>query len=69
VLRETLAHLCLFAAVALTQLFAGSNPAGAQTAARGAAELKVSGAVSSPLTLTDSEVLVADTMDGAPLGD
>jgi len=56
VLRETPAHLCLLAAVALAQLFAGLDPAGAQTAARGAAELKVSGAVSSPLTLTVADL-------------
>ena len=55
-LRETPARLGLFAAVALAPLFAGSNPAGAQTAARGAAELIVSGAVSSPLTLTVADL-------------
>jgi DMSO/TMAO reductase YedYZ molybdopterin-dependent catalytic subunit len=40
----------------LAQLFAGANPPGAQTAARGAAELKVSGAVSSPRTLTAADL-------------
>ena len=40
----------------MAQLFAGSNPAGAQTAARGAAELKVSGGVSTPLTLTVADL-------------
>jgi DMSO/TMAO reductase YedYZ molybdopterin-dependent catalytic subunit len=52
VLGKSLAHWCLFAAVALAQLFAASGSARAQTAAPSAAELRVSGAVSTPLTLT-----------------
>jgi DMSO/TMAO reductase YedYZ molybdopterin-dependent catalytic subunit len=52
VLGKSLAHWCLSAAVALAQLFAAGGSARAQTAAPSAAELRVSGAVSTPLTLT-----------------
>lgn len=50
------AHCCLFAAVTLAQLFATGSSACAQTAAPRAAELKVSGAVSTPLTLTVADL-------------
>jgi DMSO/TMAO reductase YedYZ molybdopterin-dependent catalytic subunit len=57
VLGKSSAHWCLFAAVALAQLFATGSSACAQTAAPRAAELKVSGAVStSPLTLTVADL-------------
>jgi len=52
VLSKSSAHRCLFAAVALAQLFATASFPCAQTAAPNAAELKVSGAVSTPLALT-----------------
>jgi len=55
VLGKSSAHWCLFAAVALAQLFASSS-ACPQTAAPRAAELKVSGAVSTPLTLTVADL-------------
>jgi DMSO/TMAO reductase YedYZ molybdopterin-dependent catalytic subunit len=42
--------------VALAQLFAGGSYARAQTAAPSAAELKVGGAVSTPLTLTIADL-------------
>jgi DMSO/TMAO reductase YedYZ molybdopterin-dependent catalytic subunit len=48
--------LSLFAAVALAQIFAIGSPVRAQTAAPGAPEPKVSGAVSSPLTLTVADL-------------
>ncbi len=54
-LGKSSAHWCLFAAVALAQLFASSS-ACPQTAAPRAAELKVSGAVSTPLTLTVADL-------------
>jgi DMSO/TMAO reductase YedYZ molybdopterin-dependent catalytic subunit len=50
------AQSCLFAALVLGQLFLSGRPAGAQTAAPSAAELKVSGAVSTPLTLTVADL-------------
>jgi DMSO/TMAO reductase YedYZ molybdopterin-dependent catalytic subunit len=52
VLGKSSAHCCLLAAVALAQLLATGSSARAQTAAPSARELKVSGAVSTPLTLT-----------------
>lgn len=51
-LGKSLAHWCLFPAVALAQLFVTGGSARAQTTAPSAAELRVSGAVSTPLTLT-----------------
>lgn len=51
-LGNSLAYWCLFAAVALAQLFATGGSARAQAAAPSAAVLRVSGAVSTPLTLT-----------------
>ncbi len=55
-LGKSSAHRCLFAAVALAQLFVTGTSACAQTAAASAAELKVSGAVSTPLTLTVADL-------------
>jgi DMSO/TMAO reductase YedYZ molybdopterin-dependent catalytic subunit len=56
VLGKSSAHWSLFAAVALAQLFAAASSACAQTAAPSPAELKVSGAVSTPLTLTAADL-------------
>jgi len=56
VLGKSSAHWCLFAAAALAQLFATGSSASAQTAAPSGAELKVSGAVSTPLTLTVADL-------------
>jgi DMSO/TMAO reductase YedYZ molybdopterin-dependent catalytic subunit len=56
VLGKSSAHGCLFAATALAQLFATGSSVCAQTAAPRAAELKVSGAVSTPLTLTVADL-------------
>jgi DMSO/TMAO reductase YedYZ molybdopterin-dependent catalytic subunit len=50
------AHWCVFVAVALAQLLATGSSACAQTVAPNAAELKVSGAVSTPLTLTVADL-------------
>ena len=55
-LGKSSAHWCLLAAVALAQLLATGSSARAQTAAPNAAELKVSGAVSTPLTLTIADL-------------
>ena len=55
-LRNIPAHLCVFAAVAVAQLFATDSPACAQTTAPRSAELKVSGAVSTPLVLTVADL-------------
>jgi DMSO/TMAO reductase YedYZ molybdopterin-dependent catalytic subunit len=56
VLRKIATYLCLFASVALAQLFVSGGYACAQTAAPHAAELKVAGAVSTPLTLTVADL-------------
>jgi DMSO/TMAO reductase YedYZ molybdopterin-dependent catalytic subunit len=56
VLGKSSAHWCLFVSVALTQLLATGSSACAQTVAPNAAELKVSGAVSAPLTLTVADL-------------
>jgi DMSO/TMAO reductase YedYZ molybdopterin-dependent catalytic subunit len=56
VLGKSSAHCCLFAAVALAQLFAAGSSACAQIAAPSPAGLKVSGAVSTPLTLTVADL-------------
>jgi DMSO/TMAO reductase YedYZ molybdopterin-dependent catalytic subunit len=56
VLGKSPAHWCLFAAVALAQLFDTGSSASAQIAAPSPAELKVSGAVSTPLTLTVADL-------------
>jgi DMSO/TMAO reductase YedYZ molybdopterin-dependent catalytic subunit len=53
---KTSASLCLFAAVALAQIFAAGISAFAQTAAASAAEIRVSGAVSTTLTLTVADL-------------
>ena len=55
-LRKIPAYLCLFASVALAQFFVSGGYACAQTAAPNAAELKVAGAVSTPLTLTVADL-------------
>ncbi len=55
-LGKSSAHCCLFAGVALAQLFATGSSACAQTVAPNAAELKVRGAVSTPLTLTVADL-------------
>ncbi len=54
-LRNLQAHSCLFFTMALAQLFAHSNPAGAQSTPANTAELKVSGSVST-LTLTVADL-------------
>ena len=54
-LRNLQAHSCLFFTMALAQLFAHSNPAGAQSTPANTAELKVSGPVST-LTLTVADL-------------
>jgi DMSO/TMAO reductase YedYZ molybdopterin-dependent catalytic subunit len=56
VLGKSSARWCLFAAVALAQLFATGSSACAQTVAPNAAELKVSGAVPTPRTLTVADL-------------
>jgi DMSO/TMAO reductase YedYZ molybdopterin-dependent catalytic subunit len=56
VLRKIPVYLCLFASVALAQLFVSGGYACAQTAAPNAAELKVGGTVSTPLTLTVADL-------------
>jgi len=56
VLGKIPAYLYLFASVALAQLFVSGGYACAQTAAPNAAELKVGGAVSTPLTLTVADL-------------
>jgi DMSO/TMAO reductase YedYZ molybdopterin-dependent catalytic subunit len=56
VLGKSSAHWCLFASVALAQLFVSGGYACTQTAAPNAAELKVGGAVSTPLTLTVADL-------------
>jgi DMSO/TMAO reductase YedYZ molybdopterin-dependent catalytic subunit len=56
VLGKSSAHWCLFTAVVLAQLFATGGSACAQTAAPSPARLKVSGAVSTPLTLTVADL-------------
>jgi DMSO/TMAO reductase YedYZ molybdopterin-dependent catalytic subunit len=56
VLSKSSAHRCLFAAVALAQLFATASSACAQTAAPSTAEIKVSGAFSTPLALTVADL-------------
>jgi DMSO/TMAO reductase YedYZ molybdopterin-dependent catalytic subunit len=56
VLCKIATYLCLFASVALAQLFLSGGYAYAQTAAANAAELKVGGAVSTPLTLTVADL-------------
>jgi DMSO/TMAO reductase YedYZ molybdopterin-dependent catalytic subunit len=55
-LSESSAHLCLFAAVVVAQVFVSGSPACAQTAVPNAAELRVSGTVSTPLTLTVADL-------------
>ena len=55
-LSKSSAHWCLFVAVAVAQLFATGSSACARTVAPSAAELKVSGAVSTPLTLTVADL-------------
>jgi DMSO/TMAO reductase YedYZ molybdopterin-dependent catalytic subunit len=55
-LGKSSARLCVFAALVLAQLFSTDRPVFAQTAAPNAAELKVSGAVSTPLTLTIADL-------------
>ena len=55
-LGKSSAHWCVFVAVALAQLLATGSFACAQTVAPNAAELKVSGAVSTPLTLTVADL-------------
>src|SRR5258707_6518848 len=55
-LSESSAHLCLFAAVVVAQVFVNGSPACAQTAVPNAAELRVSGTVSTPLTLTVADL-------------
>ena len=54
--RESPARLCLLAAAALAGFFAAHSPACAQTTAPSSAELKVNGAVSTPLTLTVADL-------------
>ena len=54
--RESPARLCLLAAAALARFFAADNAACAQTTAPSSAELKVSGTVSTPLTLTVADL-------------
>jgi DMSO/TMAO reductase YedYZ molybdopterin-dependent catalytic subunit len=56
VLGKSSAHWCLFVAVALARLFATGSSACAQTVAPNAAELRISGAVSTPLTLTVADL-------------
>jgi DMSO/TMAO reductase YedYZ molybdopterin-dependent catalytic subunit len=56
VLGKCSAHWFLCAAVALAQFFATGSSACAQTSAPGAAELKVGGTVSTPLTLTAADL-------------
>jgi DMSO/TMAO reductase YedYZ molybdopterin-dependent catalytic subunit len=56
VFGESPARLCLLAAAALARFFAADSPACAQTTAPSSAELKVSGAVSTPLTLTVADL-------------
>jgi DMSO/TMAO reductase YedYZ molybdopterin-dependent catalytic subunit len=56
VLGKSSTHWCLFAAVALAQLFATGGSARAQSVAPNAAELKVSGAISTPLTLSVADL-------------
>ena len=56
VLSKIATYLCLFASVALAQLFVSGGYACAQTAAANAAELKVGGAVSTALTLTVADL-------------
>jgi DMSO/TMAO reductase YedYZ molybdopterin-dependent catalytic subunit len=56
VLGKSPACLCVFAAAVLAQPFVSGRPAWAQTAVPNAAELKVSGAVTTPLTLTVADL-------------
>ncbi len=55
-LRKNPAHLCLLAGLALAQLFATNSPACAQTTAPSSAELRIGGAVSTPVTLTVADL-------------
>ena len=55
-LGKSSAYGCLFSAISLAQLFATGSSACAQAAAPTAAELKVSGAVSTPLTSTVADL-------------
>ncbi len=54
--RESPARLCLLAAAALARFFAADSPACAQTTAPSSTELKVSGTVSTPLSLTVADL-------------